>query len=126
MPTNYSNILNEKFPFLSILTYGNDCLEYIGIVQNTDTLITSIYDYAELKTDEEKKQFLALGEKWYYESNRLIPINIYLKDEWKPFDKTFKTFITKEITVIHGMTVSINNIINKKKRRSIIMVKKTT
>ena len=121
--SNLYNTLSEKFPFITILIYGEQD-EYVGIVQNADANITSIYDFGSLKSDEEKKLFLTLGEKWYYESNRQLPINIYLKDEWNPFLKIFKTFITKEVAIIHGPCVSLAALSQKKKRRSIQIVKK--
>ena len=124
MTSNLYQTLSNKFPFISILTYGDNADEYVGIIQNSDNIITSMYDFGLLTTEDEKKLFLTLGEKWYYESNRQLPINIYLKKEWKPFDKIFKTFITKEVTVIHGPSVSLSNLSQKKKRRSILVVKK--
>jgi hypothetical protein len=124
MTSNLYQTLSNKFPFISILTYGDNADEYVGIIQNADNIITSMYDFGLLTTEDEKKLFLTLGEKWFYESNRQLPINIYLKNEWKPFDKIFKTFITKEVTVIHGPSVSLSNLSAKKKRRSIMVVKK--
>jgi hypothetical protein len=124
MTSNLYTTLTNKFPFISVILYGSSQEEFVGIIQNADNTITSIYDFGLLKTDEEKKLFLTLGEKWYYESNRQLPINIYLREEWKPFDKVFKTFITKELTVIHGPSTSLSALSQKKKRRSIMVVKK--
>jgi hypothetical protein len=126
MPNNLYKKLTESLPFISVLLYGDSHDEYVGIIQNTDATITSIYDFGLLKTEEEKRLFLALAEKWYYESNRQLPIDIYLKEEWKPFNKIFKTFITKEVTIIHGQAVSLSALSQKKKRRSILVVKKIT
>jgi len=124
MTSNLYQTLSQKFPFISVILYGDAQDEYVGIVQNADAIITSIYDFGLLKGEDEKKLFLTLGEKWYYESNRQLPINIYLKNEWEPFLKIFKTFITKEVTVIHGPSVSLSSLSAKKKRRSIMVVKK--
>lgn len=114
--------LNHKFPFISVVLYGSNQDEFVGIIQNTDNITTSLYDFGSLKTDEEKKLFLSLGEKWFYES-RFVPINIFLKKEWEPFDKIFKTFITKELTIVHGPATSLSSLSTKKKRRSITVVK---
>lgn len=124
MSSNLYQILSEKFPFISVILYGDSQDEFVGIIQNADSTITSIYDFGLLKTDEEKRLFLTLGEKWYYESNRQLPINIYLKEEWEQFNKVFKTFISKELTVIHGPTTSLSALSQKKKRRSIMVVRK--
>ena len=71
--------LQENFPFISVLTHVNQ--EYVGIVINQDAQVTSMYDYTAIKTDQEKAKFLELGEAWWWESNRLIPINIFLLKE---------------------------------------------
>ncbi len=124
MPNILYQTLAERFPFISVILYGASQDEFVGIIQNADTITTSIYDFGLLKTDEEKRLFLELGERWYFESNRQLPINIYLKNEWKIFDKIFKSFITKETTIIHGPCTSLSAISQKKKRRSIVLVKK--
>ena len=67
-------VLIDKYPFLTFLIYGGN--EYIGIVQNVDDFITTIYDYGAIRTLEERTQFLELGDQWWWESNRLIPIKI--------------------------------------------------
>jgi hypothetical protein len=124
MNPNLFETLTAKFPFLSVILYGVKQDEFIGIVQNIDTSITSFYDVNKLKTDDEKRLFLLLGEKWYFESNRQLPINIYLKDEWLPFKKIFRTFISKEVTIIHGPVTSLSNLAQKKRRRNITVIKK--
>ena len=48
----------EKYPFLSLVTYGGQ--EYVGIVQNQDDTVLSMYDYSKLPV-ELKETFLALG-----------------------------------------------------------------
>ena len=67
--------IQENFPFLSVVNYGGQ--EYIGIVINQDASVTSMYVYTELHSKKEQEQFLELGEVWWWESNRMIPINIF-------------------------------------------------
>lgn len=115
--------LNRAYPFLSVCVYAEQ--EYIGIVQNRDSQITSFYDYGSLETQELKRLFLDLGEQWWWESNRIIPINLFLKAEWQPFKPYMKTFISKNLNVIHGPCCSILNMSPKKsKRKTIIQLKK--
>lgn len=57
----YTKNLLDQYPFLSYLTYGGN--EYIGIVQNLDDVITSLYDFSVLKTDEQKKEVLRTSRK---------------------------------------------------------------
>ena len=67
--------IENQLPFISVLTYGE--LEYVGIVINQDQYVTSFYDLESVKTDDEKTILLELGEAWWWESNRQVPINIF-------------------------------------------------
>jgi len=71
--------LLEQYPYLSYIVYGGN--DYVGIIQNADEQITTRYDYAAVRTPEQKSRFLELGEVWWWESNRIIPINVFLKSD---------------------------------------------
>jgi len=116
------DILNE-YPFLSFITYGGN--EYLGIVQNLDEHITCFYHFDSLTTDEQKRRFLQLGEQWWWESNRLIPINVFLREDWVVFRSCLKTFNSKDVTLEFGPYVSLKEIAQKRsKRRSITLIRK--
>lgn len=122
MEIHYQNLL-DQYPFLSFLTYGGN--EYIGIIQNIDDVITSIYDFSVLKTPEQKKNYLELGEIWWWESNRLVPINIFLKNDWALFRFTLKTLNSKDVDLKYGPALSLKESIQKRsKRRSITLVRR--
>ena len=119
---NYQQLL-KKYPFLTYLVYGGN--EYIGVIQNLDEVITTIYDYGALRTLEQKQQFLELAETWWWESNRLLPINVFLKTEWSPFRTVVKTMNSKDVQIKFGPQVSLKEIAAKRsKRRSITLVRK--
>jgi uncharacterized protein YqgQ len=119
---DYQQLL-KKYPFLTYLVYGGN--EYIGVIQNLDEVITTIYDYGALRTLEQKQQFLELAEMWWWESNRLIPINVFLKAEWTPFRTVVKTMNSKDVEIKFGPQVSLKEIAAKRsKRRSITLVRK--
>jgi hypothetical protein len=120
--SDYQRLL-EDFPFLTLLTYGGN--EYVGIVQNIDDVITTIYDYAVLKTDDDKRKFLELADAWWWESNRQIPINIFLKKDWIYFRFTLKTFNSKDVDVKFGPALNLKETVAKRsKRRSITLVRR--
>lgn len=122
MELHYQNLL-DNYPFLSFLTYGGN--EYVGIIQNIDDVITSIYDYSVLRTQEQKKLYLELGEVWWWESNRLVPINIFLKNDWSAFRVTLKTFNSKDVDLKYGPALSLKEAVQKRsKRRSITLVRR--
>ena len=118
------NNLQENFPFLTCLKYGDH--EYICIIQNSDDRIVTFYNFEKLRTEEEKQNFLELGDIWWWESNRLIPINIFFNGEMKQYRHTLTTINTKDIEVVFGPIISLNNLIKKRiKRRQIQLVKKS-
>ena len=122
IPQKYQNLL-DNFPFLSLCTYGGQ--EYIGIVQNTDNQVCSVYVY-DLVEPELRKSFLQLGEEWWWESNRTISINLIIGKRFKPFRMALMTFNTKDFEIVHGPSVSMQTIMQKRiKRRQIQLVKKS-
>jgi hypothetical protein len=115
--------LGEKYPFLSLVSYAGS--EYIGIIQNFDKNCLSIYDIDQIKDPKLLKVFLELGEQWWWESNRKIPINIFLKNEFTIFKPCLRTLISKDCEVVSGPQVSLKSIMEKRvKKRSIQLVKK--
>lgn len=120
-----SQHLQENFPFISVVTYVS--LEYVGIIINQDAAITSIYDYSLIRTEDEKTKFLELGEVWWWESNRQIPISIFLAKEMNDFKYVIRNFSTKDVRVLFGPVTSLNDIMTKRvKRKSITLVRKTS
>jgi hypothetical protein len=115
--------IKEKFPFLSGLRCQT--FEYIGIIQNSDDKIISFYDYESIRTPEEKRAFLELGETWWWESNRLLPINIFLQGQMHDFRYCLKTVVNKDIEIMFGSVTSLNNIMRKRiKKRQIQLIRK--
>lgn len=115
--------IQENFPFISIVSYGGQ--EYVGIVINQDQVVTSMYVFTSLKTEQEKQDFIELGEIWWWESNRSIPINIFLRKEMEPFRYSIITMNSKDVRVTTGPCVNLNNLsIKRVKRKSIQLVRK--
>ena len=113
----------DKHPFFSSIKHGEN--EYIGIVQNRDAYCTSFYDYEKITEIAVKKKFLELAEVWWWESNRKIPINIFLKNEWKQFKPYLVTFSNKDCQIVAGYDITAHDNGKKRtKRKSIQLVKK--
>ena len=115
--------LRDKFPFLSLIRKGD--LEFVGIVQNQDNNVISFYDYGRLMSPQDKMRYLKCGEIWWYESNRKLPINIFLKGDFKYFRSTLVTLNSKDIIIVEGPTVRLSDISKKRvKRKTIQLVRK--
>ena len=114
--------IQENFPFISVVTYGG--LEYVGIIINQDQWVTSMYVFTDLKTEVEKKLFLQLGETWWWESNRMIPINIFLRDEMTNMRYAIITMNSKDVRVSIGPTVNLGEMqIKRIKRKSVQLIR---
>ena len=115
--------LSNSHPFITVCHYASQ--DYVGIVQNRDDVVTSIYDYGSIIEIGLKEKFLELGDTWWWESNRLIPIKIFLKEEWVIFKPYLRTFNNKSLTILHGPIVSMSDLGKRRsKRRSITLVKR--
>ena len=117
--------LRDKFPFLSLIRKGD--MEFVGIVQNQDSSVISFYDYGRLMNPQDKMRYLKCGEIWWYESNRKMPINIFLKGEFRYFRTTLVTLNSKDVEIVEGPTVRLSDISKKRvKRRTIQLVRRPT
>jgi hypothetical protein len=118
----YQKLLDD-FPFLTLVSYGGN--EYVGIVQNVDNNLASMYNFDSIKTIEQKQKFLDLGEEWWWGTNRMIPINIIFRTAFDEFKPCLITMSVKDFTVVHGPVISLNNLNQKRiKRRNIQLVRK--
>ena len=55
IPKKYQDLL-DKFPFLTLIKYGGN--EYVGIIQNMDNNLASMYNFENIKDVSDKKEFL--------------------------------------------------------------------
>ena len=115
--------LAEKYPFITLCSYAN--AEYVGIIQNRDDSVTTIHDFGSVVDQQDKMLFLELANQWWWESNRSIPINIFLRGDWEKFRFTLRTFSNKDLEILHGPVCSLVDIARKKsKRKSITLVRR--
>ena len=123
MTNDFFDKLAEKYPFITLCVYAST--EYVGIIQNQDDAITTIYDFGAIANTDLKRHFLELANIWWWESNRSVPINIFLKGEWALFRPYLKTFNNKDLEILHGPICSLSEMSRKKsKRKSITLVRR--
>jgi hypothetical protein len=122
MPKQYQELL-EKFPFLTLATYAN--YEYVGIIQNIDNNVVSMYLYEKIRNSEDRKLFLDLGGEWWWETNRQIPINIIMGSRFRQFRESLVTFTLKDFEIVHGPSVCLRDIIQKRvKRKNVQLIRR--
>lgn len=115
-------ILNKKHPYLTYVRFYDT--EIVGIIQNIDNQMISIYDYGNIIEDNLKKKFIELGKLWWEDSNQKIPINIFLREDFFIFRKTLKCLPKKDVKDMWGPILSLEENFQKRiKRRRIQLVR---
>jgi len=123
MTTDIFAQLAEKYPFITLCRYATQ--EYVGIIQNQDEAITTIYDFGAIQDVAAKRVFLDLANIWWWESNRTIPINIFLKGDWDQFRPYVRTFTNRDLVILHGPICSLAEMSRRRsKRKSITLVRR--
>lgn len=124
MEENY-DLLKTNYPFLSLGEFRTKQL--LGVIQNQNKNFINIYVYNDLKTPEHKKEFLKLAQHWWWQSNRQIPIDIFIGQQFKPFRYVLRSLNLKEYKQLFGPVVSTSQIIQKRiKRKHIQLIKSFT
>ena len=116
--------IEKQFPFISVVTYGGK--EYVGIISNQDNYVTSMYIFNFLHNDSDRELFLQLGNEWWWESNRMIPINIFLRSEIQTLSYCMLSMNTKDVKIKFGPCVNLNDLSQKRiKRKNVQLIRKS-
>lgn len=110
----------EQYPFLSYIKYTHS--DYIGVIQNYDTDLVSMYAFNKLRTEQHKLEFLEQADIWWWESNRQIPINIFLKTSWDHLRYCIVTLTCKDIREQQGHVVSIASLAERRTKRRVLQL----
>jgi hypothetical protein len=112
-----------KFPFLSVLENKKTGELYFGLVQNQTKRVTNIYILNDVKSFQ-LKLFLDLASTWWWESNRKMPINIFLRDDLEQFKYCVRRINTIELIHHVGPVTSISTYASRRVKRKTIRLKK--
>lgn len=108
----------DQFPFIACLVTEKGG-EVVGIVQNVDQSFVNIYEYDRIRSQDSRRRFLELGERWWYESNRIIPVNVFIGRKFDEFQQVLIGHSRKSITESAGHCVNLHETYGRrvKKRR---------
>jgi hypothetical protein len=121
MDDNIKSVL-ETYPFLSYGTMLDK--SYLGIVQNCDAQLISMYLIEAIADEARRKHFLSCGESWWWGSNRQVPINIFLKSSFE-FRDALKHFSRKDFNLEAGPIVSLQETIARRvRKRQITLIRR--
>lgn len=115
--------IKENYPFLSLVQVGK--IEQVGIIQNADPKVLSIYcvDSVPKSLIED---FLQFGQTWWWESNRKLPINIFIGKDFGKFKNALKTFSAKDCSISFGPVTRLTDLTKDKRirRKTIQLVRR--
>ena len=115
--------IKDKYPFLSLVKVRKT--EEVGIIQNADLKVLSMYcfDYVPKSLIND---FLNNGTEWWWESNRKLPINIFIGKKFDKFKIALKTFSSKDCTVEFGPVTRLSDLTKDKRirRKTIQLVRR--
>lgn len=116
----------EKFPFLSYGLVKDK--EYLGIIGNYDNQFVSIYILDLISKESDRELLLEFGHEWWWDSNRQLPINVFIKDDrFKRFRNCMRMFSAKDFELVYGPTVSLAESMNRRiRKKQVTLVRKMT
>ena len=115
--------IEKNYPYISVVEYGGQ--EYVGVINNQDNAITSMFIFTDIPNSESKEKFIDLCKTWWFESIRMIPIGIFLRQEMETFKPIMMIMNTKDVQVKIGPVTSLTNLAMKRsKRKSVQLVRK--
>ena len=112
--------INETYPLLSIIRINKE--EKVCIIQNCDQKIVSMYCYDYIAKDLQPL-FLEYGKNWWWESNRKLPVNMFIGKQFTVFASALRSYSVKETEVLHGPVTRLSDLlVNKKIRRKTVQL----
>jgi len=116
-------IIRKKHEFLTFLIESEDVL-HCGIVQNINKRFITFYSLNKVPTGEMTELFYSYGDKWWWESGMLLPIDCYIGRDFDVFQQSLTILPKKALAVDPiGPTYSIaNQYLKRVKKRRIDLV----
>lgn len=114
--------IKSKMPYVTILTHNS--IEYVGILKIKSKQYISLYCINNMPPDEQKT-LLEFAEQWWWQSNRGIPISLFMREEMESFEEYAIRFNTDSCSDIKGPLISLSDLPTKRiKRRNVALKKK--
>lgn len=115
--------MTEPLLLPDYVTYGIvNSTEIVGIVKIKTKQFITLYDFSKIKNPLDKKELLSYASIWWNQSNRTIPISIFIKNDIEKFESFTTRIDADEFELIHGPLVSISDIPRKRiKRRNVAL-----
>lgn len=114
--------IKKTLAYITVLE--NSDTTYYGILKIKSKQYITLYCLNNMQEDEQKK-LLEYGEQWWWQSNRGIPISLFMREEMEQYEKYTVRFNTDQCILISGPLISLSELPTKRiKRRNITLKKK--
>lgn len=107
------NKIKNTFPFISEIEVNNDI--YHGIILNCDKLSTTFIDIEKIRSKEAFVELITISEKWWWYSNRSIPLNLFYPEQSDVFMAYVTHLPSKTSNITNGHCVSLQTFLQKSK-----------
>lgn len=118
------NKIKNTFPFISEIEV-NDTI-YHGIILNSDKLSTTFIDIEKIRSKEAFVELITISEKWWWYSNRSIPLNLFYPEQSDIFMDYVTHLPAKTSRIVNGHCVSLQKFLHKtktnKKNRTLTII----
>jgi len=116
--------MNTKptFPFITVLECDGE--EYIGVLKIKSKQYITLYCFNNMP-EAKQKELILLAQQWWWQSNRAIPISLFMREEMEEYEKYTLRFNTDACTNVQGPVISLSELPTKRiKRRNIALKRK--
>jgi hypothetical protein len=116
--------LEKIYPYLTYIKTDKFGTEIIGVMQKVTAKFVWIYDYDLIEDEDARKRILEYAQKWYYESNMEITIEMFIGRAFDEFTPYLRGFSVKDISEIVGPQVNLGETFRRRtKKRTIHLVR---
>ena len=70
--------------------------------------------------------FLDYGRDWWWESNRKLPVNMFIGEKFQVFSASLRSYSMKETEVVFGPITKLSDLLNVKRlrRKTVQLIRK--
>lgn len=117
----------QKYPYLTYFETTKFDKKIIGVIQKETSKFLWIYNYDLLDCPDKRKLLMSFAEKWWYESNHELPIEMFIGRPFDVFQDILQGFYLKDIDLdtIIGPRLNLSDSFRKRtKKKTIELVRK--
>lgn len=114
--------MNNQLPYITIIEHNGNI--YYGIIKIKSKQYITLYCLNDM-SNEVISTILEHAKQWWWQSNRSIPISLFMREEMEDFEEFTRRWNTDSVKHISGPMISLSDLpIKRIKRRNVTLKKK--